>query len=64
MKDDIRKRTRASYDDPQPFTPSLTVYEPERGLRVPVGFVRFWAYAEPKPKRVKRAPKRAGGKRK
>ncbi len=37
----MRKRPRADYQDDQPFTPSLTVYEPECGLKRQIGFVRF-----------------------
>jgi hypothetical protein len=40
----MRKRQRADYDDytqPEKFLPSLTVYEPEGGLKRPIGFVQF-----------------------
>lgn len=37
----MRKRPRAEYDEDAPLLPSLTVYEPEGGLKRPIGFVQF-----------------------
>ena len=38
----MRKRPRSDdYDTDRPWLPSLTVYEPENGLRRSIGFVRF-----------------------
>jgi hypothetical protein len=55
----MRKRLRADYLDDHPWLPSLTVYEPERGLKRPIGFVRFRQPPKPaKPRQRKPAAKR------
>jgi hypothetical protein len=56
----MRKRPRADYLDDHPWLPSLTVYEPERGLKRQIGFVRFQHPA----KRAVRVKKRPAAKRK
>lgn len=56
----MRKRPRADYLDDHPFTPALTVYEPEAGLKRAIGFVRFQQTV----KRGARVKKRPAAKRK
>lgn len=51
----MRKRPRSDYQDDQPFTPSLTVYEPERGLKRQIGFVHFHCTVK-KAARLKKKP--------
>jgi hypothetical protein len=57
----MRKRPRSDdYDLDRPWLPSLTVYEPEAGLKRQIGFVRFQHAA----KRAVRLKKRPAAKRK
>jgi hypothetical protein len=55
----MRKRPRSDdYDLDRPWLPSLTVYEPEAGLKRQIGFVRFRQPSKPARPRKRKPAKR------
>jgi len=54
-----RRRSDMDWEADPPFMPDLTVYEGERGLKHPIGYVRFETPKKKPARKTRKAVKRA-----